>query len=100
MGVMYTNGRGVPQDSSEAVRWYRRAAEQGNVVAQNNLGEMYYDGEGVRKDFIQGYMWATLAVKQGHEPAKELLETLQKEMSPNQITEAQRLAREWKAKGK
>ena len=82
------------------MKWFRLAAEQGDAYAQNRLGDMFYDGQGVRKDFIQGYMWATLAVKQGHEPAKELLETLQKEMSPNQIVEGQRLAREWKAKGK
>ena len=39
--VMYDNGRGVPQDDAEAVRWYRLAAEQGDAKAQYNLGEMY-----------------------------------------------------------
>jgi len=44
-------------------------------------------------------MWVTLSAEQEYEPAKELLETLQKEMTPAQVAEAQRLAREWKAKG-
>ena len=47
LGFMYENGRGVPQDDAEAVRWYRLAAEQGNSLAQNNLGFMYGNGRGV-----------------------------------------------------
>ena len=38
LGVMYAKGQGVRQDYAEAVRWYRRAAEQGDVQAQSNLG--------------------------------------------------------------
>ena len=44
---MYDNGRGVPQDDTEAVKWYRKAAEQGHAEAQNNLGVMYLNGRGV-----------------------------------------------------
>ena len=43
---MYAEGRGVPQDDTEAVKWYRRAADQGNAYAQFNLGVMYADGPG------------------------------------------------------
>ena len=38
---MYDEGRGVPQDDAEAVRWYRRAAAQGNATARFNLEGMY-----------------------------------------------------------
>ena len=41
LGVMYADGRGVPQDETEAVRWYRLAAERGNARAQANLGVKY-----------------------------------------------------------
>ena len=34
-------GQGVPQDYAEAVKWYRKAAEQGDVNAQHNIGLMY-----------------------------------------------------------
>jgi len=100
LGLMYGNGQGVPQDYQEAVRWFRLAAEQGFALAKNNLGAMYIDGKGVSTDYIQAYLWMTLAAEQGFGPAKELLETLQKKMTPDQIAEAQRLAREWKARGK
>lgn len=38
LGVMYTYGQGVPQDDYEAVKWFRRAAKQGHVQAEYNLG--------------------------------------------------------------
>jgi len=44
---MYDDGRGVPRDYAEAVRWYRMAAEQGNARAQFSLGSMYDHGEGL-----------------------------------------------------
>jgi TPR repeat protein len=31
LGLMYDNGRGVPKDYAEAVRWYSKAAEQGET---------------------------------------------------------------------
>src|SRR3954463_716564 len=40
-GLMYSGGEGVPQDDAKAVKWYRKAAEQGLAAAQNNLGTMY-----------------------------------------------------------
>ena len=51
LGVMYEQGKGIRQDYTEAVRWYRKAAEeQGFAVAQYNLGRMYEQGKGVRQD--------------------------------------------------
>lgn len=42
---MYENGRGVEQSNALAVKWMARAAEQGYVLAQNNLGLMYQEGK-------------------------------------------------------
>ena len=47
LGVMYNDGRGVPQNDAEAVKWFRKAADQGAAPAQFNLGNMYNDGRGV-----------------------------------------------------
>jgi uncharacterized protein len=48
---MYGEGRGVPQDYSEAIKWFRLAAEQGNAKAQFHLGVMYANGQGVTQDY-------------------------------------------------
>ena len=47
LGSMYYQGKGVPQDDQEAVRWYWQAADQGDAYAQNTLGYMYEHGRGV-----------------------------------------------------
>ena len=100
LGVMYDMGLGVPQDYQEAVRWYRRAAEQGNAGAQNNLGFMYGNAQGVPKDYVLAHMWLNLVAAKGLKDAGELRDFLEKDMTPAQLAEAQRLAREWKPKGK
>jgi len=60
---------------------------------------MYFKGQGVPLDYVLAYMWATLAAAQGLESASEMRDILEKRMTPAQLAEAQRLAREWKAKG-
>jgi TPR repeat protein len=95
---MYDKGEGVAKDDAEAARWYRKAAEQGYAKAQFNLGFMYANGEGVAKNFVLAHMWWNLARAQGHEKASELVELLVKEMTKEQIAEAQRLATEWQEK--
>ena len=100
LGYMYELGKGVSQDYQEALRWYRLAAEQGDPPAQRNLSYMYYHGQGVPQDYVQAYMWVTLAAAQGYAKAIEGEEILTKKMTHAQLAEAQRLAREWAAKGK
>ena len=56
LALMYEKGKGVPQDSAEAVHWYKLAAEQGNKSAQYNLEVMYYSSEEVLQDSLQAHM--------------------------------------------
>ena len=49
---MYTFGQGVPQNYTEAAKWYRLAAEQGNAQAQYNLGFLYAEGVALRDPLI------------------------------------------------
>ena len=96
LGIMYANGRGVPNDDVQAVKWFRLAAEQGYAVAQVNLGVMYANGRGVPKDYVLAYMWANLGAAGGDEDARENREEYAAKMTPTQIAEAQKLSREWK----
>ena len=81
------------------MRWFRRAAEQGNGGAQNHLGLMYFEGEGIAKDEIEAYKWAYLSAQQGVEQAIQALEFLEQQLKPDQIQEAKRSAKEWAPKG-
>ena len=96
LGLMYDIGWGVPQDYTEAVSWYRKAGNQGQVLAQAKLGAMYLEGNGVTQDYVLAHMWFNLAAAQDQKEARKLLDSLAEKMTPAQIAEAQKLAREWK----
>ena len=103
LGAMYFYGQGVPQDYAEAVKWYRLAAEQGQADAQIALGFMYYFGHGVPQDYVQAHMWYSLAAERSSpgEDRDQLIsyrDEVEAKMSPDQVAEAQSLAREWKPK--
>jgi TPR repeat protein len=53
------------KDESEAAKWTRKAAEQGDAIAQSNLGAMYGNGQGVTKDFAEEVKWYRAAADQG-----------------------------------
>jgi uncharacterized protein len=97
LGVMYRDGQGVPQNFIEAAKWYRKVAEQGDMDAQNYLGKLYAKGQGVPQDYVQSYMWFDLAVARGGSTAGKSRDATAKLMTPDQITQAQRLSREWEA---
>ena len=98
LGTMYDIGLGVSKNYAEALKWYRLAADQGLAVAQADLGVMYEQGHGVTQDYVQAHMWYNLAAAQGvpilH--AEKYRDEVAKHMTPAQIAEAQKLAREWK----
>ena len=73
LAFFYSFGLGVLEDDSEAVRWYRLAAEQGNAGAQIQLGGHYAAGYGVPEDDAEAVRWYRLAAEQGHVDAQFLL---------------------------
>ena len=57
------NGGGIFQkDYGLAAFWLRKAAEQGDSGAQNDLGLLYEDGNGVPQDYAEAYFWYSVAV--------------------------------------
>ncbi len=76
LGLMYDSGRGVRQDYTKAVQWYRKAAEQGNVEAQHNLGAVYANGQGVRRDHKIAKEWFGKACDNGLQQSCDAYRTL------------------------
>ena len=95
LGVRYSNGQGVLKDYKEAVKWIRKAAEQGFAEAQNNLGVRYYKGQGVLKDDVNAYAWFNVGSANGSDKASKNRDLIAKEMTPEQIAEAQELSKVW-----
>ena len=98
IGSNYTVDPDSQQDFAEGLKLIRMAAEQGHAQAQSWLGEMYEDGEGVPQDKLLAHMWFHIGASSGDEEARSLRDKLAKQMTPDQIADAQRMAREWMAK--
>ena len=96
LGTLYLRGEGAPQSSQMALFWFIRAAGQEDALALAKLGFMYSQGRGVLQDFIQAHMWYNLSAARGEARSAEARDALAKQMTPVQIAEAQRLAREWR----
>jgi uncharacterized protein len=98
-----------------AMKWWRRAADRGNTSAQMKLAYVYGEGRGGTPiDYIEAYKWYDIAaaivgakidklpVAASHNGEKDNSDQLwyrdqvAKQMTSEQIAEAQRLAREWK----
>jgi len=84
------------RDYTTAVRLNRPLAEQGDANAQYNLGVFYDNGLGVPQDKVRAYMWFNLSAAQGRDGAAAFRDLIARRMTPAQIAEAQKLAREWK----
>ncbi len=85
-------------DYATAFKEWRPLAEQGDADTQYNLGFMYAQGPGVPQDLVRAHLWVNLAVAQGDEDARKARYILAERMTPAQLAEAQRLAREWEPK--
>lgn len=93
VGLCYSSGDGVVKDDIEAVRWFRKAVEQGYWRAHWALGDCYLEGVGVPKDTIEGYAhWNLGGIKSPF--ARVRLANLEKMMSREEIAAGQRRARE------
>jgi len=82
---------------------FTKAAEAGNADAQGRLASMYAVVHGVPQDFVQAYKWFNIAAstdtdKEERDRSVRSRDLVSGKMTPNQIAEAHRLAREWKPK--
>ena len=97
LGLCYEHGEGVAADRVQAMKWYRKAAEQNDADAQFNLGMCYERADAGTEDWAEVYKWLSLAAGQGYEGAKKFMTVLEsKLMTPEQITQGQKRAREFK----
>ena len=70
----------MTRDDAEALKWWRKAAEQGDAKAQFNLGVMYDKGQGVMRNYAEAAKWYRKAAEQGDADAQRNLD-LQKQFA-------------------
>jgi len=83
-------------DFKKAIEILKPLAEQGSDAAQYNLGLMYHKGQGIPQDYALAHMWFNLSGSSGDKDCVKNRNIVEKKMTPQQIEEAQEMARNWK----
>ena len=94
-GRLYAGGVGLKQDDEKASALYLLAAERGHPGAQYAIGRAFSTGRGLEQDYVAAHMWMNLSAASGTEEAVKDRDVYSKLMTPEQIAQAQKLAREW-----
>src|ERR687891_693312 len=68
--AFFSGTLGVAKDEAEAVKWFRKAAEQNLADAQFSLGVCYAIGQGVAKDDAEAVKWFRKAAEQNYARAQ------------------------------
>lgn len=95
MGMLYATGSGVALDDQKAVSWYLKASEQKIAEAQFYAAVRYANGQGIGMDYVESCKWLIISGKAGFEFSTLFREFLEKNMTPDNIAEAQKRASEW-----
>jgi hypothetical protein len=82
-------------DYATAMEILRPLADQGDGMAEAIVGLMYLNNFGVPLDYVTAYMWFSLAAAHGNSLGALLLKQMTPKMTPGEIAEAQKRAREW-----
>ena len=97
LGVLYASGGVLEKNMDEALKWWRKAAEQGQPSAQFNLAQALLEGQSVPKDLVEAYKWFHLAGENGDRDARRLRDNLGVELSPTEVADALKRARDFKS---
>ena len=96
VGLMYHKGTGTKQDFVEAMKWFEKSSEQGNIQAMQLLSTMLVLGRGTEINYLRSYIWASIAAENNDENSLLIVSGLRKEMTEKQLKKAKELTDECK----
>jgi len=101
LGMMFTEGHGMPRDDAKATLWFCRAAQQGHAGAQHNLGLRHrrasfgcLPNDSLESN-LEAYKWFRLAAAQGYKPSDAELEQIALILTRDQVSEGDQRADEF-----
>ena len=97
-GLLYKDGIGVGTNAPKAAQLVLGGAQKNFGLAQYMISHAYGSGQGFEQDYLQAHMWANLAAANGHEGADKRRDVWSQLMTPEQIAQAQDMARDWTEK--
>lgn len=98
----YEAGSSQPTAASAATaaQWFRRAADQGLVDSQYNLGRLYETGVGVSQNTAEAYKWYLIAAASGDADSRTSALRLKTQLSADARAAAERSAGAFRAAGR
>ena len=90
MGWRHALGMEAPLDDDVGLHWVKLAADNGHMLAQNNLGARYYTGDGLEQDLKAAYRYFYLAASQGDRKAGKNLDVIAKKLPEADLAECRR----------
>lgn len=85
LAICYAEGKGVAENRTEAIKWWKKAARQKVAAAALYLGDSYRRGDGTKQDLYVAYVWYALAAINGSTSAPALRDAVEADLSPDQI---------------
>ncbi|WP_053005727.1 tetratricopeptide repeat protein [Kiloniella spongiae] len=99
LGQMYSKGLGTEQNVTTAASWYEKAADQGHLLSQVQVGRIYFL---ITNELVKAHKWLNVITLRKIEGAKKLQlfakqmrNDIAKEMTPEEIEQAEKEAQDW-----
>lgn len=95
LGMKYASGDGAVQDYHEALSWFLKAADAGNVRAAAKIATCFWAGRGAPQDYSKAYFWGLLAQAAGDETGRVIVINSAPRLSDHQRSAEQQEADAW-----
>ena len=100
LAQMYLQGTGVRVNNEKAINLLVNASSYNYAPAQEKLASIYMLGKSTKQDLVQAYKWYSLAALQGDKTSSNMLVVLSKQMTKEQLSQANKLVQQFKEKKK
>lgn len=95
LGVRYASGEDVSQDYHQALAWFLRAADKGEVRAAGKIAACFWAGKGAPQDYTKAYFWGLLAQAAGDEAGQVIVINSSPHLSDHRRIAEQQEADAW-----
>lgn len=95
LGIKYASGDGALKNYHEALAWFLRAADGGNVRAAAKIATCFWAGKGAPQDYSKAYFWGLLAQAAGDETGRVIVINSAPHLSDHQRFAEQQEADSW-----
>jgi TPR repeat protein len=94
-GWWYLRGDNVAASQPEAAKWFEKGAQKGDFSCQYFLGRMHEEGLGIPVNHKAAYFWCRLSAEGSHSPARRAIERIRQQLTPVELTEADKQVVNW-----